>query len=144
MLKNVLLVSVALLMSSFALSEQKVDFGEYELHYIVLNTTEIPPAIAETYSIVRSGKRAFINLSILKKTDNGYGVPTAATVSALQRTLLGQRSDIELQEIKEGDAIYYIGTFTIINQEILWFDINLSLEDGTQFSYTFDQKVWRE
>jgi hypothetical protein len=133
-----------LIVSTFSQAEQKVDFGDYELHYIVLNTTEIPPAVAETYDIVRSGKRAFINLSILKKTDDGYGTPTAAQVSALQRTLLEQRSDIKLQEIREGDAIYYIGTLTILNREILWFDIDLSLNDGTLFDFSFDQQVWRE
>ena len=133
-----------MMLSALSLAEQKVDFAGYELHYIVLNTTEIPPAVAETYDIVRSGKRAFINLSILKKTGDGYGIPTAAAVTGVQRTLLGQRQTIDLQEIREGDAIYYIGTFTILNQETLWFDIDLTVQGGPSFEYSFPQKVWRE
>ena len=137
-------LATLIMLSALSLAEQKVDFAGYELHYIVLNTTEIPPAVAETYDIVRSGKRAFINLSILKKTDDGYGIPTAAAVTGVQRTLLGQRQTIDLQEIREGDAIYYIGTFTILNQETLWFDIDLTVQGGPSFEYSFPQKVWRE
>ncbi|MEJ2041771.1 MAG: DUF4426 domain-containing protein [Reinekea sp.] len=131
-------------LSVTALAEQKVEFNGYEMHYIVLNTTEVPADIAKRYQFNRSGKRAFINLSILKQTDDGYGSAVPATVNAVERTLLGQKLDISLREIREGDAIYYIGDFPIFDREVLWFDVNLTLQDGTQFSYTFDQQVWQE
>lgn len=147
-LKNVLTSTLfalsSLVLSSSLWAEQKIDFANHELHYIVLNTTEIPAEIAKQYDISRSRKRAFINLSILEKTADGYGKPVAADVSALQRSLVGQRAEIELQEIREGDAIYYIGDFHIINREILWFDVALKLEDGVEFDYSFSQQVWQE
>ncbi len=126
------------------MAEQKEDFAGHELHYIVLNTTEIPASVASQYGITRSGKRAFINLAILKKNDTDFGTPVAAVVTARQRSLIGQQSNIELQEIREGDAIYYIGTFKIINQEILWFDVVLEVIDGPSLEFSFSQKVWRE
>lgn len=138
------LVCTLLFLSAFSAAEQKVDFANHELHYIVLNTTEIPADIAERYNFVRSGKRAFINLSILEKTDDGYGTPVPASVTAMQRSLIGQTIPIELEEIREGTAIYYIGDFQIINREVLWFDVSLELTDGTQFEFTFDQQVWQE
>lgn len=137
----VFLLSVCL---SAVWAEQKVDFGEYELHYIVLNTTEIAPDIAARYNLVRSGKRAMMNLSVLKKTDDGYGQPVTAEITAIERTLLGQTFDIELTEITEGTAIYYIGDFPIIDREQLWFDISLKVTGGPSFTTTFQQQVWRE
>lgn len=136
-----------LMISWFASSvwaEQKVEFDGHELHYIVINSTEIPADIASRYNLTRSGKYAFINLSILKQTDDGYGTAVSADISAIQRSLVGQQSQINLQEIREGDAIYYIGTFLILNREVLWFDINLTVHDGPAFEFSFDQQVWRE
>lgn len=130
--------------SAFSFAEQKVEFDGYEMHYIVLNTTVLSPAIASTYDIVRSGRRAFINLAILKQTDDGYGTPVAADINALQRTLVGQRLDIKLTEIREADAIYYIGSFQILDREMLWFDIDLVVEDGPSFDFTFSDQVWQE
>jgi hypothetical protein len=125
-------------------AEQKIEFDGYELHYIVLNSTEIPAQIADTYNLSRSGKQAFINLSVLQQTLDGYGIATSADIKARQRSLLGQTSNITLREIKEGEAIYYIGSFRIFDQETLWFDIELELKDGTRFNYSFAQKVWQE
>jgi hypothetical protein len=142
--KALLIIGSLLFASTASMAEQKVEFNGYEMHYIVLNTMELPVNVAEIYDIKRSRKRAFINLSILKQTDDGYGTPTSASINAVQRTLLGQRSPIDLQEIREGDAIYYIGHFNIFDQEMLWFDVELTVNNGPTFEYSFSQKVWRE
>lgn len=144
MLRFLLVPFLLLTCSAFSFAEQKIEFDGYEMHYIVLNTTVLSPAVASTYDIVRSGRRAFINLAILKQTDNGYGTPVAADISALQRTLVGQQLDIELTEIREADAIYYIGTFQILDREMLWFDIDLVVENGPSFDFTFSDQVWQE
>lgn len=141
---SLMLFCALMLISTASQAEQKVEFNGYEMHYIVLNTMELPVNVAEIYDIKRSRKRAFINLSILKQTDDGYGTPASASITAVQRTLLGQRSPIELQEIREGDAIYYIGHFNIFDQETLWFDVELAVDNGPTFEYSFSQKVWRE
>lgn len=125
-------------------AEQKVDFSGHELHYIVLNTTEISAQVAQKYDIIRSGKRAFINLSVLRQTSDGYGQPVSADITAIERSLLGQMLKINLQEIREGSAIYYIGTFPIIDRETLWFDIDLTVDNGPSFDFSFPQKVWQE
>jgi hypothetical protein len=144
MLRQLLVASTLALLSTLGWAEQKVDFSGHELHYIILNTTELPAAVAARYQIVRSGKRAFINLSILAKTADGFGTPVSAQVSARQRTLIGQIAQIELQEIREGDAVYYIGSFEILNRENLWFDIDLTVTDGPAFEFSFPQQVWQE
>jgi|TARA_B110000503_G_scaffold111103_1_gene166268 hypothetical protein len=144
MLRQLLITCLLTLVGTLAWAEQKVDFSGHELHYIILNTTELPPKIAARYQIVRSGKRAFINLSILEKSADGFGTPVSAQIKARQRTLIGQIADIELQEIREGDSIYYIGSFEILNRDNLWFDIDLTVTDGPDFEFSFPQQVWQE
>lgn len=125
-------------------AQQKVDFDGHELHYIVLNTTELQPDIAARYDITRSGRRAFINLSVLKKQPGTIGVAVEAQVTAVQRNLFGQRADIELDVIREGNSIYHIGDFLIFDQETLWFDVEVQVDGLAPFTYSFPQKVWRE
>jgi len=144
MIRNTLIFPILFIISASLWAEQKKDFGAFELHYIVLNTTEIPAEVAQNYGIVRSGKRAFINLSLLQKTDDHYGIPTGTEITARQRSLIGQQSKIKLEEIREGDAIYYIGTFQILNREILWFDIDFILPNGRNEEFSFSQQVWQE
>lgn len=127
-----------------AIAEQKVDFDKYELHYIVLNTTVLNAEVAKQHGIARSRKRAFINLAVLTQSEDGYGEPVAVELTASQRSLIGQRSQIQLAEIREGRAIYYIGSFEILNREMLWFDIALKVPLGPDFEFTFAQQVWQE
>lgn len=138
------LAAACALLLSAAHAEQKVEFNGYELHYIVLNTTELSPEIAKRYNINRSGKRAFVNLSVLKQ--DGQNIPFAveANVTALQRNLMGQRGDISLRTFKEGDAIYHIGDFLIFDKETIWLDINVEIEGEEPFEFTFPQQVWRD
>lgn len=144
LLRRIIPLLIALMATATVQAEQKVEFNGYELHYIVLNTTEIPADIAGRYDIVRSGKRAFINLSVLKQTDDGYGTPVPADIEAIERTLLGQQLKIDLQEIREGTAIYYIGSFPILDRETLWFDIDLTVNNGPSYDFSFPQQVWQE
>ncbi|MDN3651000.1 DUF4426 domain-containing protein [Reinekea marina] len=141
-----LLFSIAIVcaaLQSFVHAEQKVEFNGYELHYIVLNTTELSPEIAKRYDISRSGKRAFVNLSVLKQDQDSIPFAVEAKVTALQRNLMGQRGDIALRTFKEGKAIYHIGDFLIFDKETIWLDITVDIEGEDTFEFTFPQQVWR-
>ncbi|MBU2864117.1 DUF4426 domain-containing protein [Reinekea forsetii] len=141
-----LLLTIAMIcaaLQSFVHAEQKVEFNGYELHYIVLNTTELSPEIAKRYDISRSGKRAFVNLSVLKQDEGGVPFAVEAKVTALQRNLMGQRGDIALRTFKEGKAIYHIGDFLIFDKETIWLDITVDIEGEDTFEFTFPQQVWR-
>ena len=141
-----LLLTIAIVcaaLQSFVHAEQKVEFNGYELHYIVLNTTELSPEIAKRYDISRSGKRAFVNLSVLKQDQDSIPFAVEAKVTALQRNLMGQRGDIALRTFKEGKAIYHIGDFLIFDKETIWLDITVDIEGEDTFEFTFPQQVWR-
>jgi hypothetical protein len=76
-----------------------------------------------------------LNITVLKKVLGTAGQPTHAKITAQVVNLAGQMRDIELREIREGTAIYYIGEFSVAHEETLKFDIKLKPE-GTTETYT--------
>lgn len=139
----------ALLLVPFAAQAQQFeDIGDYHVHYSAMNTRMLPAAVASAYGITRSGKRAMINITVLRKADlrGEMDAPVSASVEASAVNLTGQRREISLQEIQEEDAIYYIGTFRIANEETLTFDISVRPEDSEQrpARFSFQQKFYVE
>lgn len=102
--------------------------GEYTVHYQAVNSTFLTPEIAGQYNIVRSERRAFINIAVLHNNADGSTTPVAATVTGGKRNLLQQSGAIEFEEIREGESIYYIGQFDFSNAETLRFAIDVQPE----------------
>lgn len=115
-------------MASFGASEA---FGDYTVYYQAVNSTFINADIAEQYGIVRSDRRAFLNISVMRQ-DNGSMSAVTAQVSGGKRNLLGQFGDIEFREIREGAAIYYIGEFEYSNAETVRFAVEVEPEGSGQ------------
>jgi hypothetical protein len=143
------IAALALLLASLsAQAQQFEDIGDYHVHYSAMNTRMLPAEVARAYGITRSGTRAMINITVLRAADGDGAMSEAvrATVNASAINLTGQPRDIELQEITEEDAIYYIGTFRIANEETLTFDISVRPEGSSQppSEFSFQQKFYVE
>jgi hypothetical protein len=111
------------------------DFGEYILYFNALRTSELTPEVARSYDIVRSPNRVMLNVSISRKEPGTPGVAVAGTVTARAVNLNAQLKGLALREIREGEAIYYIGDVSIGNDEILVFTVEATPE-GTQAPLT--------
>jgi hypothetical protein len=106
------------------LAENSEDFGDYVIHYNALATDMLPPAVARDYHITRSQNRGMLNITILKKVLGSPGQPVHARVEATAKNLAGQDRNIKMREIREGNAIYYIGEFGVANEETLKFSVH--------------------
>lgn len=95
------------------------DFGDYVVYFNALRTDELTPEVARSFGIVRSANRAMVNVSLIRKVDGTTGAPAAATVRVTARNLANQDKGITVREIREGEAIYYIGDVPVINEETL-------------------------
>ncbi len=118
-----ILAGLSLLFSLPAQAENAQDFGDYVVHYNALTTDNLPPTVTREYGITRSKNRAMLNVAILRKVLGTTGEPVAAKVSATVSNLTGQQREIELREIGEGSAIYYIGEFGVNHEENLDFTV---------------------
>lgn len=118
-----LLAGIALTINQAAVAENSQDFGQYVVHFNALTTDSLPPKVTKEYDITRSKNRAMLNITVLKKVLGTAGQPVAAKVIASATNLTGHKKDIDLREIREISAIYYIGEFGITNEENLDFNV---------------------
>ena len=121
------------------------DFGDYVLHFNALTTDGITAEVARQYGITRSSNRALLNVSIVKKQDGGAGRPVAGSVTARAVNLTGQVKNLELRQIVDGDAVYYIGEVPVANRETLIFDISATpINESSRFDARFKQQFYTE
>lgn len=126
-----------------AATESSKEFGEYVLHFNALTTDQLSAAIASEYDIVRSKNRVLLNISITREQEFGLPVAIAGEVTALARNLTGQLRRLDVREIREGDAIYYIAETPIVNAESLIFTVEAQAEtEAEPFSVTFRKQFF--
>ena len=111
-----------------AANAESQDFGDYTVHYIAVNTTFLSPDIAEQYNIVRSDRRAFLNIALIRNNADGSTTPVPAAVTGSMRNLLQQSKEISFDEIHEGEAVYYIGQFDFSNAEVIRLTVDVQPE----------------
>jgi len=116
-----------------ALAENSQDFGDYVIHFNALATDMLPPEVARDYRITRSQNRGMLNITILKKVLGSPGQPVHARVEASATNLAGQGRRIRMREIREGNAIYYIGEFGVANEETLKFEVHVRPQGQREF-----------
>ncbi len=126
-----LLLGLTFLFPNAAIAENSKDFGQYVVHFNALTTDTLPPKVAREYRITRSRNRGMVNITVLKKVPDSPGQPVHARVKARAENLVGQGRNIQLREIREGNAIYYIGEFRVANEETLKFTVRAQ-PHGTQ------------
>jgi len=119
-------------------TETSKDFGDYVVHFNSLSTEQLSPDVARQYDIVRSSNRALLNVSIIKKVPGALGTSVSGSVSASAINLTGQLKNITLREIREEQAIYYIGEAMISNEETLIFTIDTTpINESSRFSIRY-------
>lgn len=129
---HLVLLVLVLLLPLAAQAENSTRTGGYTIHHNALTTDNLPPEVASTYQLQRSKNQGMLNISVLKDAADSSGTPVVADVKAVARTLFGQIRPIELREIREGEAIYYIGAFPVANREVLHFEIEV-LPQGSRY-----------
>jgi hypothetical protein len=140
-----LLFGLLLTLTGSVMAENSQDFGDYVVHFNALNTSHLPPGATREYNIKRSKNRGMINIAVLRKIMGTAGKPVAAEVSAMATNLTGQKRAIELREVREGTAIYYIGDFPITHEETLRFRVDVKPEgQGDAHEVNFKQQFFTE
>jgi len=125
---SILLLS---LWSASATAENATRAKGYTIHHNAFLTSDLSPEMASRYNIRRSPHRAMINISIIKEIPGTTGKPVRGIVKATSRNLRGQVRNIPLREVREEEAVYYLGEFLVENGEVDTFDIEVTPE-GTR------------
>jgi hypothetical protein len=129
------------------IAEQKIVFGEYEVHYMGLSSNFLTPEVAKLYDIPRSGSLGYLSISVLQKTaSDDLHNPVGATLTGSIRNLIGQSRDLEFRRVQEGNAIYFISTFRFDNGDMYNFDLKVVPDNAKQkkFNVKFSQRFYVE
>jgi hypothetical protein len=121
------------------------DFGDYVVHFNAISTNQLTPEIARQYGIVRSNNRAMLNVSIIRKEPGTTGLPVPGSVSASAVNLTGQHKNMTLREIREEEAVYYIGELPVANEETLVFSIDVTpMNEPSRFSVRYMKQFYAD
>lgn len=135
---RLLLIMLLLALPFAAQAERSKRFPGYEVHYNVVRSDFLTPAVAKSYGINRSKTRGLLTVSVLKLDGKG-SVAVASALTATAVNLNAQLSAIDMREVREGKAIYYIGEFRISPPETLKFTINARPQPATPLTVEFSQ-----
>ncbi len=112
------------------LAQNSVRSGDLVVHYNAVPTTSLTTDVARQYGITRSANRALVNVSV-RRGEPGVDQAVPAEVSVAATNLNGQRSELRVREVREGDAIYYLAEARIQGQETLNFELEVTAEGAT-------------
>jgi hypothetical protein len=139
---------LAVLIASATLSvsaEQSKSFGDYTVHFSAFTTDILTPEVAKSYHIPRSKNRALLNISVLKKVMNTLGSPVRAKIKATATNLSSQLRELNVRELTEHGAIYYIAETTVNNEETLKYTLTITPEDEAEtYTFSFHQQFFTE
>lgn len=117
------LLAAGLLASLPAVADTSTSADGYVIYHNAFSADTLSPTIAQRYGIQRSKVRGVLNVSVIKEQAGTTGTPTAARVEVQATSLAGRKQRIAMREVKEQDAMYYIGEFPVQDQETLKFMI---------------------
>lgn len=127
-ISTVAITLVLLFATTLAAAENSTRANGYTIHHNAIPTALLTPDVASNYRIVRSKYRGLLNVSVIRDVPDTTGQPVTANVTAYALNLIGRHHTIELREIREAEAIYYIGDFPIVDGETLKFMIEVTPE----------------
>ncbi|RKZ48790.1 MAG: DUF4426 domain-containing protein [Gammaproteobacteria bacterium] len=141
---SLLATALLSLLVSFAVqAEQSKVFGNYTVHYSVFTTDNLTPSVAKQYNIPRSKKRALLNVSVLKKSADGSSKPSKAIIRGTTTNLNQQLRELELREISEKGAIYYIAETPVDHAEILKYKLDVTPQgEKTTYTLSFQEQFY--
>ncbi|MBL0567037.1 DUF4426 domain-containing protein [Aeromonas veronii] len=128
---------LALLMTLPLKAEQMRELGPWLVHYNAFNSSFLTPEVAKAYGLERSRYNAIINIAVQDKQK----VAQAVGITGEAKNLTGTIRTLNFQEVKEGDAIYYLATLPYRNEDTYQFTLKI-MGGGQQQILSFQQTFY--
>ena len=125
-MRMMLLVLLSLLVASPVDANQQVEAGDLVLMYSAIPSLDLQPDVARQYRLTRSAGRMLLNVALHRRLDDGATTAISGTLRAAATNQAGQRQELRLDEVREGDAIYYLAEVRASDGDTLTFDIEAS------------------
>jgi hypothetical protein len=123
--------------------QQSTRYDEFELHHSIVYTTFVAPEVAAEYGIIRGADKAMLTLSV---RDASSGDLAGRPMQISGRTwdlITGGAMDV--REIREGRATYYIVPFEFLDREYRFFEFSFQPEGADKsFEHKMKVQLWRQ
>ncbi|HEX7971420.1 MAG TPA: DUF4426 domain-containing protein [Thiobacillus sp.] len=129
--------------AAVAHAEISQNLGPLQIHYNAITTDELLPDVARSYKIERSKTRGLVTMAVLKPNKMGVPVPIAAKITLYFTNLTQQLASVEMREIREGTAIYYLGDFRIAPPDTLKFTATVEVAGVPKQDMVFNQSFYK-
>jgi hypothetical protein len=140
-----LLLTSALLAPLYASAENSTTAGGFTVHYNAFTTSNLTPEVAKAYGIQRSKFRGMLNVSVIQEKEGTTGASVPAKVDVKTVVLTGQSTRLPMREIKEQDAVYYVGEFPVQNEAKVRFVIEATPEGSNEpFIINMEQQFFTD
>lgn len=128
---------LALLVTLPLRAEQMQALGPWQVHYNAFNSSFLTPEVAKAYGLERSRYNGILNIAVQDKN----GKALAAGLTGEAKNLTGTIRTLSFQQVKEGDAIYYLAVLPYRNEDTYQFTINI-MADGRHETLKFQQTFY--
>lgn len=120
-------------------AEQRIVFGDYDIHYNAINSSSLTPDIAKLYRINRTQSQAVLVISVVRnQSETPQGVTTM--LNGQIRNDIGQVRSLDFKEVVSGSAVYYLASFRHDNNERMNFQVDIQPEgQANSYKLNFDQ-----
>lgn len=130
-------IALILIVSLPAHAEQSIAWKDYVIHYTTFSSTLIPPEVAAANDIVRAENKIVTNI-VVRKDDKSVRAQIDGRVSNLLERIV----ELNFREVTEQDAVYYLASHMVNEEETLRFDVDIKPEGETE-SYRLEfTRTW--
>ena len=131
--------AIVLLLAALAApvrAENALRVDDFVLHWSAVPTTMLTPEVARQSGVTRSANRVLVNIAV-RRGETGRDVAAAASVAIAVTNLAGQRELLQVREVREGDAIYYLAEARVTGQDVLTFEVEAKPAGGRPMRTSF-------
>lgn len=124
-------------------AQQSTQYDEFELHHSIVYTTFVAPAVAAEYGITRGADKAMLTLSVRDATSGDVAGRPMQINGRTWDLITGGEMDV--REIREGRATYYIVPFEFLDREYRFFEFSFQPEGAEQlYEHKMKVQLWRQ
>ena len=136
-------IVLSLITTASALAQQSTRFDQYELHHSIVYTTFLSPQVAAEYGIARGTDKAILTLSV-RDVDLGEIAGRPMTIEGRTWDLI-TGGDMDIKEIRDGRATYYIIPFEFLDREYRFFKFTFQPKGAeAPFEHKIKVQLWRQ
>ncbi len=120
-------------------AQNSVQSGDTTVYYSAMPTMLLTPEVAKQMGIIRSENRVLLNIAA-RRGEAGSSESVNATMIVAATNLNGQRQTVVMREVREQDAVYYLGEIRINPPETLDIEADITTSDGDVLRVRFRQE----